>query len=103
MGILDRRAKLSEKLHEICENVYFEPPESQKLVFPAIVYNRMAVNTVRADNKLYLTYDRYQVTYIHKKADDTTVERILELPMTEEDREFKQNDMYHNVFTVYVQ
>ena len=106
MGLRDRRHKLSLKLHELFdypEHIYFDPPESKKLAFPAIVYTRAAVDTINADNCKYLVYDRYQITYIHKDKDDETVEKILDLPRCEHDREFTQNDMYHDVFTIYVQ
>lgn len=106
MGLRDRRLKLSQSLHALFDhpdNIYFDPPESKKLDFPAIVYTRSTVDTINADNRKYLIYDRYQITYIHKDKDDETVEKILNLPRCEHDQEFQQNDMYHDVFTIYVQ
>lgn len=104
MTTRDRRIKASEMLHDILgsNNVYYEPPESVKMKYPAIVYQRMKIDTVSADNRKYHVYDRYQVTYIRKSADDTVVDRILELPACEHVREFKSNDLYHDVFTLYI-
>lgn len=106
MGPRDRRLKLSRSLHEIFDhpdNIYFDPPESKKLDFPAIIYIRRRVNTVRADNTSYLIYDRYQLTYIHKDKDSEFIEKLLKLPNCAHDDEFKKNDMYHDVFTIYIQ
>lgn len=106
MGLRDRRLKLSNWLHGLFDhpdNIYFDPPESKKLDFPAIVYIRDAIDTVNADNRKYLIYDRYRITFIHKDRDNDTVDKILDLPRCEHDREFKQNDMYHDVFTIYIQ
>lgn len=106
MDLKDRRLKLSHKLHEIFDhpdNIYFDPPESKKLSFPAIVYFRRRVDTVRADNKSYMLYDRYQITFIHKDGDNGFIEKLLELPYCTHDDEFKKNDMYHDVFTIYIQ
>lgn len=102
----DRRAKLSRKLHEMFPTgveIAFEPPESKKLTYPALVYYRMRSNTVKADNLKYLTNDRYQITYIHKEHDDPNVDKLLELPYCEHDNEFTQNNMHHDIFTIYVQ
>ena len=101
----DRRAKLSAKLHEMFPtgvSIEFEPPESKKLTYPALLYYRMRTNTVKADNRKYMVYDRYQITYIHKERDDENVDKILELPYCEHDNEFTKNDMHHDIFTIFI-
>ena len=105
MGIDERRRKLSAKLHEIFPTdveIKYEPPESQKLNYPALVYHRMRVNTVKADNKKYLCYDRFQITYIHKDHDDPNIDKIVALPFCEMDDSFTKSDLHHDVFTIYV-
>lgn len=105
MTTKDRRLKASALLHEVLgsNNVYFDPPESVKMKYPAIVYTRAKIDTLNADNRKYLNYDRYQVTFIRKEADSDIVDKILELPYCEHDREFKTSDLYHDVFTLYIQ
>ena len=105
MGVADRRAKLSRELHQIFDKpdqIYFQPPEGTKMVYPAIVYSRAKIDTLKADNKNYLTYDRYNVTYIHKDGDDPMVDKILELPNCMHDRSMKINDLYHDYYTIYI-
>jgi hypothetical protein len=101
----DRRKKLSEILHDILgsDNVYFDPPESIKMKYPAIVYTRAKIDTRKADNLKYLSSDRFEVTFIHKDADNSIVDAILDIPYASMDRMFKVNDLRHDVFTVYIQ
>lgn len=105
MGIQDRRAKASRILHEVfgkSQQVYYDPPESLKMVYPAIVYVRKKIDTVNADNKKFMIYDRYQVTYIHKDKDDPMIDKILDLSLCEHVNQFKADDLYHDVFTLYI-
>lgn len=104
METKDRRLKISQMLHNVLgsNNVYFDPPESVKMKYPAIVYTRAKINTISADNKKFVSYDRFEVTFIRKEADSTIVDAILELPYCEHVREYKASDLYHDVFTVYV-
>ena len=105
MTSTDRRKKLSKILHDILgsDNVYFDPPESVKMKYPAIVYTKSATNNRRADNIRYISSDIYQVTFIHKDADNEIVDAILDIPYTEMNRVFKVNDLRHCVFTTYIQ
>ena len=104
METKDRRLKISQMLHNVLgsNNVYFDPPESVKMKYPAIIYTRAKTNTKSADNKKFVSYDRFEVTFIRKEADSTIVDAILELPYCEHVREYKASDLYHDVFTVYV-
>lgn len=99
-----RRVKISEMLHNALgsNNVYFDPPESVKMKYPAIVYTRAKINTTSADNKKYFIFDRYEVTFIRKDPDNKVIDNLLELPYTEHVRSYKASDLYHDVFTVYV-
>lgn len=42
---------LQREFQALCKNVYFQPPESVKLLYPCIVYKRSAGDTRFADNK----------------------------------------------------
>lgn len=105
MTVKDRRIKVSQMLHNVLgsNNVYFDPPESVKMKYPAIVYRRAKIDTVNADNRKYLGYDRYEVTFIRKDADNEIIDAILELPYCEHNRVYKASDLHHDVFTLYIQ
>lgn len=95
------------KLHEIlCEvlgsrNVYFNPPASLKMQYPAIVYNRKRIDNEHADNSVYIRNCAYELTVIDLDVDSEIVERVSKLPMCSFDRNFKSDNLDHNTFTLY--
>lgn len=88
----------------ICsKNVYYQPPESIRLVYPCIVYNLNSILKLTANDKAYKINKSYQVTRISKLADDPAVDRILELPYCSFDRYYVSDNLHHYVFTIYDQ
>jgi len=82
--------------------VYYQPPENLKLTYPCIIYERSNALQTYADNNPYLTTKRYAVTLITKTADnDEYLDKLLELPMCTFDREFKTDNLVHDVFNLY--
>ena len=53
-------------------HVYFQPPETAKIIYPCIVYNLSSADQRYADNRLYKKRDRYEITIITKDADSNT-------------------------------
>lgn len=82
-------------------NVYFQPPANVQMKYPAIVYGRENAKSVPADNISYLYKTRYQVTVIDRNPDSDVVEVIGRLPMCTYSRNFKSNDLNHDVFSLY--
>ena len=60
------RLDLQTFLEELLEskNVYFQPPESVKMKYPAIVYTLDDIENVHADNRVYSSHRHYSVTVI---------------------------------------
>ena len=98
-----RRLELSASFKEILgsENVYFEPPESVKLEYPCILYERSSGFTDFASNKPYIFRYRYTVTVIDRDPDSDIPGKIATLPMCTFDRGFVVNNLYHKVFTCF--
>lgn len=98
-------SELQEVLQEIMgpnHKVYFQPPENLKLTYPCIVYERSNALMTYADNSPYRITKRYTVTLITKSADnDNYLDKLLELPMCTFDREFKSDNLVHDVFNIY--
>lgn len=82
-------------------NVYFQPPPSVQMKYPAIVYNRDDVDAKYAGNKPYSRTKRYELTVISSNADSKIPDRVGELPMTSYVRFFSANGLNHDVFTIY--
>ena len=56
------RTELQAKLNDICKYVYYQPPESIKMVYPCIVYELDSAYDYWANDKLYTTNYRYSIT-----------------------------------------
>lgn len=100
-------ARPREKLQTLFEkllgsrNVYFQPPESVKLKYPCITYERSNIRTVLADNQIYLKQNQYTVTVIDEDPDSEIPDKVLELPYCGFDRHFTTDNLNHDVFTLY--
>lgn len=99
---MGRRLELHEVLCEALgsRNVYFQPPESMKLSYPAIVYNRQNRDVTPADNLSYIGEWVYQVVVVDKNPDSPIVERVADLPLTRYVRSFKSDNLNHDVFLI---
>ena len=91
-------------LQEIMGNnkVYYQPPENLKLTYPCIIYEISDILSNFADNNPYHKTKRYLVTLITKTADNHDyLDALSDLPMCVFDREFKNDGLVHDVFSLY--
>jgi len=94
-------------LHEIfCEilgsrNVYFQPPTGFQMKYPCIVYDRSKIDTRYAENVPYVHFNRYSVTVIDRDPESEIPYKIADLPKCAHDRQFVNDNLYHDVFTLY--
>lgn len=99
-----RRFELHQKLCDILgsNHVYFQPPESIKMKYPAIVYNLSSGKSRYADNNVYLLNKRYSVTVIEKNPDSDWAKVI---PSSFEyctfERMFATENLNHWQFSLY--
>lgn len=95
------------ELHEVlCEtlgsrNVYFQPPASVCMQYPAIVYSRNRIDNDFADNTVYKQKYSYEVTVIDKNPDSEIPKRASLLPMCRFDRHYVVDNLNHDIFTIY--
>lgn len=82
-------------------NVYFQPPESVKLKYPAIVYSRDSIVNDHADDGVYKQSLEYSITVIDADPDSELPMKISRLPMCRHDRHYRADNLNHNVFTLY--
>lgn len=100
---MPNRLDLHERLCGVLgsRNVYFQPPESVKLVYPAIVYELSKIDNRYANDGVYIQADSYTVTFISKTPDSEIVRALSKLPTCRFDRGFVSDNLYHKVFTLY--
>ena len=104
MGTQARRLKLHEQLCEILgsRNVYYKPPESKKITYPCIVYHRAANRKFNADNKKYLSYDSYEVTFISKDPDSDIPDAIEDgFSRIRRESRYTAEGLYHDPYYLY--
>ena len=97
------RVDLQNVLEELLgsRNVYYQPPVSLKMNYPAIVYARKTIDNSYANNSVYKQNYAYEITVIDKNPDSEIVNKISKLPTCRFDRHFKSDNLNHDVFTLY--
>lgn len=97
------RLKLQTTLEELLgmKHVYYQPPASIKMEYPAIVYSRKKIDKKVANNAAYLLTNCYEIIVIDKKPDNPVIEKLLALPMCSYDRSYKSDNLNHDVLTLY--
>ena len=95
------------ELHELLcdtlgsQNVYFQPPESLKLHYPAIVYSRSSIDNTHANDSVYMQSRAYELVVIDEDPDSTIVDDVSKLPMCSHNRNYKADNLNHDTFTIY--
>lgn len=83
------------------KNVYFQPPESLKMKYPAIRYELADMDSQFGDNIPYIRCKLYEVLLITPNPDDCVIDRISELPMCVMERHYTSKNLHHYVFNLY--
>lgn len=96
---LDLQALFEEILGS--RNVYFQPPSTIRMSYPAIVYERIRIDTDHADNQAYFQHPKYSVTVIDPDPDSEIPGRVAKLPMCSFDRHYTADNLNHDVFNLY--
>ena len=83
------------------KNVYYQPPESIKMNYPAIIYERSYINNSAANNKIYIQNKGYSVTVIDKNPDSDIVKQISKMPKCHFNRHFVIDNLNQDTFTIF--
>ena len=78
-------------------NVYYNPPETLKMEFPAIVYKLDFIEPIHADNKNYLDWTTYKIFVVSSKPDHPAIRKILNMEMTRYSTSYTREGFYHTV------
>ena len=97
------RLELQTLLEELLEsrNVYYQPPTSVKMRYPAIVYGLEDIENSFANDGVYLSKRKYSVTVIDEDPDSEIVFKISQLPTCRFNRHFESDNLNHDVFTLH--
>lgn len=97
------RLMLQTKLEELLgsRNVYYQPPESLKMEYPAIRYSRVDIDSKHADNMKYDNVNYYEIIVIDRRPDNPVIDKIMALPMSSFGRHYTANNLHHDVINLY--
>lgn len=100
---MGQRLQLQTLLEEILGsgNVYFQPPASLRMSYPAIVYNRDLELSQHAGNSPYHRRKRYIVTYIDANPDSEIPDKLTNLSMSTFVRHFTADQLNHDIINLY--
>ncbi len=100
---MSRRIELHNKLVEILgsRNVYFQPPESIKMEYPCIVYERYNIDSKYADNSVYRNMTNYRITVIDQNPDSAIVERMSMFKTIRHLRHAVIDNLHQDTFSIY--
>lgn len=98
------RLQLHEELCDVLgsRNVYFQPPESVKIKYPAIIYRIENIDQKFADNMTYNKDRAYLLILVHPDPDNDIIEKLLfAFPKIRFDRAYDSDNMHHYVYVLY--
>lgn len=97
------RLQLHDELKEILgsKNVYYQPPASVRMSYPAIRYSLEKRDILKAENEVYMTNKRYSVIVIENDPDSEIPDKVLmHFPMCAHVTRYVRDNLYHDVFTI---
>ena len=98
------RLDLQAKFEEILEsrNVYFQPPASLLMQYPAIRYELKDFQNKSANNSsVYISSTGYECVLIMKEPDTKYLPKIFQIPYCKFGRYYRADNLHHYTFTIY--
>lgn len=100
---MGERLELQELLEELLgsRNVYYCPPESVKMSYPAIVYSKDDIRKWDANDSKYGQKKKYTITVIDRRPDNEVIDALLNLEYSSYNRYYTSDNLNHDVITLY--
>lgn len=98
------REELQAMLQEFLgsEHVYFQPPESIRMKYPAIIYDLYRVNQRFASDRQHIGFPGWSITIIDRNKDVDWVSKMLEsFKYCSVERIYVADNLAHYAFIVY--
>lgn len=100
-------AKTQQDLQDFLEtlinsrNVYFQPPASTNMHYPAIVYSLNDIRNKSADNSIYLQDNQYLLTVIDEDPDSEIAKIVSRIPTCNFSRAYTADNLNHFAYTIF--
>lgn len=96
---LELQAFLEELLGS--RNVYFQPPASVKMNYPAIVYSVNDIDNSHANDSVYIQNYKWEIILIDKNPDSNFVDKLSSIPLCSFQRRYIADNLNHYVFNLF--
>ena len=96
------RLELQKYLEDLLgsRQVYFQPPASIQMKYPAIVYSLSNMNNIPANNGSYLVDKTYELILIDKNPDSVFLDKLIQKGDCIFSRPYTSDNLNHFVFNV---
>lgn len=96
------RLTLQALLEEILgsEYVYFQPPASALMHYPAVRYRLSNIDNTHADDGVYASQKQYEIIVIDADPDSLIPDKINQIPTANFVRHYVAENLNHWVFTI---
>ena len=100
---MEARLELQALFEELLgsRNVYYQPPASVKMKYPAIVYSLQTFDSKNANNRPYIQSPQYQAILIDPNPDSEFVMKLLQIPYCKFSTKYESDNLNHFVFNIY--
>lgn len=105
MSDANSRIKLDDDLRALFGpkvNIYFQPPESMKMKYPAFRYRYIGTNRKFANGKPFISNDLYEGMLIVSGSESVYSKKLLEMPYVHLDRVYTANNLTHYSYTITI-
>lgn len=96
------RIELHKVLVEVLgsDHVYYQPPSTVTMIYPAIVYSRDSIGSKYANNNVYGTTIGYGVIVMDKNPDSLIPGKVALLPTAKHSANYIKDNLNHDAFTI---
>lgn len=101
-------SKTREDLHEMLveclgsKYVYFQPPETLKLTYPCIIYERIGMSVKFADDSKYIRHKKYQITVVDSNPISSIPDKVLDIKYCRFVRHYATQGLNYDVFEIAI-
>jgi len=81
-------------------NVYYQPPSTMTILYPAIIYSRDDMTSKYANNNVYNVITAYEVIVIDKNPDSLIPGKVALLPTCKFNTNYVADNLNHDAFTM---
>lgn len=95
------RIDFHKLLLTLTPNVYFQEPTNINIKYPAIIYKLSKVDTTNANDRVYTSMRKYEVTLIDDDPDSNLIDRLLSFKYATFDRQIIYQGITNTILNIY--